>query len=166
MNRYSFLLAALLLIAGCGQNTSSQDSTEGQAQAPAAEQAPAVAQLPSVPLDTMTMLYEKCDYIDFIFYTLNFSVNQAEKASIQGTLRHIAQETPVISPNCRPQGRIFFQVDGRNALQGDFSFGEGCFYYIFYDDKGKAIYANKMTAEGVQFFQNLLARVMQGQQGQ
>ncbi|MDX1666991.1 MAG: hypothetical protein R3350_07170 [Saprospiraceae bacterium] len=143
MNR----LSSLLLLVAMGLSACSQDS--GQT---------AEATYPSVPDDTVFMLWEKCDYIDFIFYNRSFSMSQDEQAQIRQTIRHISEATPVIDPACQPAGRIFFQVEGENALQGDFFFQDGCTYFLFYED-GEIKYANEMTPLGVKFYNYVFTQV-------
>jgi hypothetical protein len=106
---------------------------------------------PSIPLDTIAMLWDQCDYIDYVFYYQDFSISQNQRGDIQLALRHISEEPPVIDPKCQPQGRIFYQVDGVNRLEGDLFFSQGCAYFIFYD-KGKYTYANRIMPEGISFF--------------
>lgn len=167
MNRIVLLFLVMGLFAACQPKASDADqattaNTENQQQAPAPQNPATSAAIsyPSIPLDTLTMLWEKCDYIDFVFYNFNFSMSQNEKVGIQSTLRHIAEETPIISPDCPAAiGRIFFQVDGRNALEADIHIGDSCLYYIFYDG-GKKAYANKMTEMGKNFFANIFAQMM------
>lgn len=125
-------------------------------------------QYPSVSLDTLQMLWAKCTYIDFVFYNLNFSVSQNESNAVKSTIQHIAADVPVINNACKPEGRIFFQVDGRNALEGDIYLGQNCVYYLWYKDGGKTPYAaNSMTQLGVNFFKDLFQKALQAQpQGQ
>ena len=167
MNRILLLFCLMLALGACqeGQNSSTNSETAEATDTPAAPSAN--HQYTSVPLDTLTMLWENCDYIDYIFYNFNFSMSQNEKNSIRTTLRHIAEQVPPsINPACKPMGRIFYQVDGRNALEGEFYLGEGCLYYIFFKD-GKPAYANLMTNTGVDFFRNILTQMMNSsQQGQ
>lgn len=168
MNRFFLLFFVVALVASCQPKASNADqpaeaNPEAQQQA-TTTQPPNPASTggqsyPSIPLDTLTMLWEKCDYVDFVFYNFNFSMSQDEKVGIQSTLRHIAEETPVINPSCPPMGRIFFQVDGRNALEADFFIGDECLYYIFYDN-GKKAYANKMTDMGKNFFASIFSQMM------
>lgn len=169
MNRFFLLLLLVGSIAAC-QPKSSSSGDGGDADnetTPAAngtsQTATSAVSYPSIPFDTLSMLWEKCDYVDFVFYNLNFSMSQNEKVGIQSTLRHIAEDVPVINENCAPVGRIFFQVDGRNALEGDFFIGENCLYYIFYEN-GKKTYANSMTEMGKNFFSNIFSQMMKSQE--
>ena len=109
-------------------------------------------------------MWEKCDFIDFIFYYMSFSMSQNKQASIRGTLQHIADQPAEIKSDCRPIGRIFYQVEGENVLEADLFFSEGCMYFIFYED-GKKAYANSMTPAGFQFFQNVFSQVQKGNNG-
>lgn len=167
MNRLFLLFLLGAAIASC-QPKSSDAGTTGTAPAANTAEVPASpatssVSYPSIPLDTLMMLWEKCDYIDFVFYNLSFSMSQDEKEGIQSTLRHIAEDVPKINENCAPLGRIFFQVDGKNAAEADFYIGENCLYYIFYEN-GKKTYANLMTESGKNFFANIFAQMRNSQQ--
>ncbi len=159
---YALSLLASLTFLSC-QESSKKTTPEATTAAPATG-APAY---PSVSIDTLKMLWEKCDYVDFIFYNLNISVSQNEKPAIQSTLGHIAADVPVINNTCRPEGRIFFQAEGKNVLQGDFYLGQGCVYYIWYKDDGKTPFAaNSLTQTGVTFFQDLFKQALKQPGGQ
>lgn len=153
-----FIIPALVLnlaLFAC-QNTDPGSKTNAQA----AENTPAPAtaaaiQYPSLPFDTLKVIFENCDYIDYVFFYESFSVNQSQKSDIQGALQHISSEVPTIDPSCnRPVARIFYQVKGENRLEADLYFDSKCVFFLFYD-KGQKAYANKMTPSGLKFFQNI-----------
>lgn len=166
MLRFFYLLLCIsLTFAACTSNDSSAATTDQgtttNTETPAQNAAPnpgATATLPSVPMELVQELYEKCDYIDYVFYYFNFSLSQDKKASIQSTLRQISDEPAVLNPNCKPIGRIFYQIEGENALEADIHLSNECAYFLFYKD-GKQAYANKLTADGVQFFQHIFNQV-------
>lgn len=160
---YCLFAFAGLLLWGC-QEAPKQEQQQAVNTTPAAS----AALYPSIALDTLEMLWSKCNYIDFVFYNLNFSVSQNDPPAIKSTIQHVAADVPAINNACKPEGRIFFQVDGRNALEGDFYLGKDCIYYIWYKDGGKTPYAaNSMTQLGVKFFQDLFQKALQANpQGQ
>lgn len=174
MNRILLLALVIGVLCSCQPKSPGGDQAENTTNQPAqvTEQAPAsttpaasAVQYPSVPLDTLMMLWENCDYIDFVFYNFNFSMSQHEKEGIQSTLRHIAEETPTIVDDCPAIGRLFFQVDGRNALEGDIHIGPHCLYYIFYEN-GKKAYANKMTEMGKNFYASIFQQMLKSTESQ
>lgn len=164
----SLLLCISLTFIACNSDNNSnaaasneQTTNPASPQTPAQNTAPsttATATLPSVPMELVKELYEKCDYIDYVFYYFNFSLSQDKKASIQSTLRQISDEPAVLNPNCKAIGRIFYQIDGENALEADIHLSNECAYFLFYKD-GKQAYANKLTPDGVQFFQHIFNQV-------
>lgn len=115
---------------------------------------------PSIPLDTLVALYNECDFIDYVFYYTNFSVSQSEKSDIQTAIRYISEEAPLINANCKPQGRLFFQVNGENKMEADLYFEPDCTYYVFYQD-GKPAFANKLMPGGIQFYNNIFTSIQQ-----
>lgn len=169
--RFLLILAIATLLGACRQNDSTSNSQQQGASTPnttsatQAQQQPGSAeQYPSLPVPTLEMLWEKCDYIDFIPYEFSFTMSQSEKTAIQGMLSHIAEEVPTIDPSCKPIGRIFYQVSGKNALEADLYIGATCIYYLFYEN-GKKAYANKLTDQGIQFYRSIFSQALQ-QQGQ
>lgn len=157
--RYLILAAVFLFaFANCTSNSTdarhqAREAVEQQVQQ---TQAPAhpVQMLPSLPLETAQMLYEKCDYVDYVFYELPISMSLYEKPSIQAAVRHISAAPAGLDPRCKPIGRIFFQIEGENVLQGDIYFTPGCTYFIFLDEQGKPQYGNQMTDECIQYLNN------------
>jgi len=146
-----------------GQAEQATDSTSSNTPAPTTETsstpaAAATAQYPSIPVDMVKMLWDKCDYVDFVFYYLNFSMSQKVQNSIRQTIAHIASEVPAIDPNCKPIGRLFFQAEGQNIAEADIFYSNGCAYYLFYKD-GQYAYANKMLPQGSQFYENIFKQV-------
>lgn len=167
MIRICCFIAVATLIWSCQDAPKNEKKEDATTQAAPAAGTSAYA---SISLDTLQMLWNTCNYVDFVFYdpALNFSVSQQDPNAIKATLQHIAADVPVIKGNCKPDGRIFFQVNGRNALEGDFFLNQNCgIYYLWYKDGGKTPYAaNSMTNEGIGFFQNLFNQIKQGTQPQ
>lgn len=153
---------------GCQKGTSSTTdtavTTPAPAETPAAPATAASATYPSIAGETVKMLWDKCDYIDFVFYYLNFSMSQKVQNSIRATIAQISTAVPEIDPNCQPIGRIFFQAEGVNIMEADIFYSNGCAYYIFYED-GKYAYANQMLPTAEKFYDNIFKQV-QGQQKQ
>jgi hypothetical protein len=165
-NKYFLLLMISLLLGACqGNNQASSNETNQAEQATTTqgdtEAAKQGEQLyPSLPLDTLVALYNECDFIDYVFYYTNFSVSQSEKKDIQTAIRYISEEVPLINAGCKPQGRLFFQVDGENRLEADLYFAPECTYYIFYKE-GKPAFANKLMPGGIQFYNNIFNSIQQ-----
>ena len=125
--------------------------------APSAESA-ATNIPPPIPTEKMIELYENCDFIDFIFRDLPFSISQEDKASIQQTIRHINNVPPKsIDPNCPYFAQQIFQENGEIVLDAKIFFQEGCTYYLFYEE-GVVKYSGSFTAEGVTFYNSILAQ--------
>ena len=112
--------------------------------------------LPSLPQAEMKRLFDEATYVDYIFYTLPFSISQDNKASIHANLNMISPEKMNgISKSCKPIGREFFHIEGEIVYEADLYFSDGCFGYIFLKDE-KPVYANKLSSEGGQFYSNLI----------
>ncbi len=169
MARIILVLTLSLTIMACQegqQKAPTPPDTAVEANPAPAETTPApaaagTATYPSIAGETVKMLWDKCDYIDFVFYYLNFSMSQKVQNSIRATIAQISTTVPEIDPNCQPIGRIFFQSDGVNIMEADIFYSNGCAYYIFYED-GKYAYANRMLPTGEKFYDNIFKQV-QGQ---
>ena len=162
MKYLSWVSLLALLTVSCGdsaESTAANSEAADKNDSTTAEASAGERQYTGLPVDTLTMLYEQCDYIDYVFYYTNFSVNQSDPQAIRSALSHIAEEVPVIKPSCQPVGRLFYQVKGENRLVADLYFNPeaGCVYYIFMEE-GKPAYANKMMPAGINFMKNLLER--------
>lgn len=113
--------------------------------------------LPPVTNDMINKMLMEVDYIDYIFHNLPISVSQDEKESINSNIVFIKNEAVSSIPaNCKPIGRKFFNIKGETYLSADIYFGEGCAVYIFLDGE-KPVYANKMTEQGIIFYNNIIA---------
>lgn len=161
MNR--LLLLTLVTMFGFAQCQEPADTsktpaptTPQPATAAAADFTP-TEEYPSIPLATVQMLWEKCDYIDVVFYYTNFSMSASTQGDIRNNIRHISEEAPRINPACKAIGRIFFQVDGVNVAEADMHYADGCNFFIFYEN-GKKTYANYMTDAGIAFYKNIFAQ--------
>ncbi|MCI5080097.1 MAG: hypothetical protein MRY78_00310 [Saprospiraceae bacterium] len=160
----AFFLFAIFMVA-CNQSSSEQ-SQSNDVKGNSSDLAKAeTEQLPPMPLDTLKMLYDNTDYVDFVFFDANFSISQNDKASIQATVAHISTDGTQINPSCQPRGRVFYQMEGINRFEADFFLNQECVYFIFYQ-QGKKMYATKMTQQGFNFFANIYQQANQQQQQQ
>ena len=110
---------------------------------------------PPLPQSIGKELYDKCDFVDYIFYDpkLPMSISLNEVNSIRATFVHIAPEPAQINPACKATGRVIFQHQGEVIIEADFYFNDQCTYYVFMVDQ-KPTYANMMSKDGIQFFTN------------
>lgn len=151
------LFVAILVFSACQGNSEVEND---QATVPAQEASSPTVIYPSIPVDTMQMLSEQVDAIDYVFYYLDFSMNQTEPASVRATLASVATEAPAINPSCQPMGSLFFNGQGKELAQAELYFQEDCLYYIWLVN-GQRTFANKMTAAGLQFYQRVFAQAQQ-----
>jgi hypothetical protein len=158
-----FLALLGLWLASCGGGTAEQATTPpppaATAPAPpaaAAAEAP-TSPYPSISAEKMKYLYDNCDYVDFVFYSTNFSMSQDQKPAIQTTLSGVSTTPARVVASCKPIGRIFFQVDGQNAAEADIFLGGPCLYYLFLED-GNYVAGNQMTQGAMEFYQKVFAQ--------
>lgn len=121
------------------------------------------ADLNPLPNESMQKLFNEATYIDYIFYNLPFSISQDDKPSIHSNLKLISGEKmSPISASCKPIGREFFHIGGVIAYEAEIFFQDGCYGYVFLV-KEKPIYANKISAEGMKFYSNIINQAKQFQ---
>ena len=113
--------------------------------------------LPSIPREKLEYLWNNCDVIDYVFYTLPISMNVDNPDAIKNALTHVASEAAPMLPQCKAIGRIFYQVKGENVLMADMYFSEGCTYYVFLEND-KPAYANYITPQAVQYFNSVFSQ--------
>ncbi len=159
------LLPLLLLVSLMACNNGAKtDQPEATTPKPAeVQETPAVAtkSYPIVPRDSLVMLSEKCDFIDVVFYYESFSLSQNKKNDILGSIGHISAQPAQVYDNCKPIGRIFYQVDGTNRMEADLFFSKGCTFLLFYENN-QPTYANALSQDGISFFSNVFAKVKGG----
>lgn len=110
---------------------------------------------PSITIDILNKLYTECNYMDYIFHDLDFSISQDNPNSIKASIKFISTSVPSEIPEgCKSIGRKFFHIDGQIVLEAEVYFSTQCAFYIFYEN-GKATYANTMTKEGLNFYGNV-----------
>lgn len=121
------------------------------------------AEIPGVPQELIAELWENCDYVDYIFHDLPFSISQSEQPAVRANLNYISPD-PLgsLNPDCKPIGREFFHIKGEIAYEADVYYSDNCFYYVFMKNE-KPMYANKMSDTGINFYAQIIRQVMQGQ---
>ncbi len=161
MNYLRFLLFfALLGCLACGNKPAESESatTTSVAAAPVGE-----ATYPSIPLERLEYLWDNSSHMDVMFYELPVSLNQDNQEGVRSTLSYVAEDAPLIDPNCRSIGRLFFTVGTENTETAEIYFNTTCAYFVWLENE-KPAYANQMTEGGIQFFNNLFAGLQQGGQ--
>lgn len=167
MNRL-LIFCLILTVTACNSETKKEvpvtpktetpaPNTKAEAKTPASTSLP----LPALTTEKALYLWENCDYIDYVFYELPFSMSIDDQPNIQSTIRHIsASPVPQLKSACKSIGRIFYQVKGENALSAEFYFSmkEGCFYLVFMEDN-KPAYANLLTQDAVAYYQKAFSSV-------
>jgi len=141
----------------CGDTNTSNSSTPANSTPPKKQVDVKAQNLPSIPQALAEKLFAECDYIDYVFYTTNFSISQSERGGIQQAISHIATQPAAINPACKSMGRVFYQIDGENEAEADMYFQSGCTYLVFLVD-GKPTYANQFTSDGIQYFNSIFER--------
>lgn len=143
----------LFFLVSCGNGN--QQSPSKKETSPKTE---TNASLPGITFEEMKEIYETCDYIDFIFYNVDFSMSINAKTNIQRTVGFISTSTTALKPSCQAMGRIFFQRNGELLIEADMFFDENCQYFVF-QKEGKPAYINAITPQGQAYFKQIFSQV-------
>ena len=170
---YKFILFFLVLIfASCNETAPSTDAktetTTAEATKPITKQEAFenvkskmatkqedfanVEMLPSIDISVLENLWENCDFVDYVYYELPISASLDNQSSIRSSIQHIAEQPAAKINNCKAIGRVFYQIEGENVLQGDIYFTRGCTYFLWLDKKGKYFAGNLMMDAAIKFF--------------
>jgi hypothetical protein len=152
-------LSLCFLLFACGSNTDSGGNATTSTTPPPTT-ASEVAQYPPIPVEKLEYLFDNATYMDATFYQVPVSINQSTLEQIRSSLILIGSEAPTINPACKPIGHIWYQVNGVNVEEADIYLGDRCTYYIWYKD-GQPAFANGLTAEGLEFYYNIMRSVQE-----
>jgi hypothetical protein len=164
--RNLFILGSILLIVlftACGGDSTKGEDTAAEAASAKTQVSPQKKGLPTLPDVTMQLLIDSVDYIDYVFYELDFSMSLDNEQGVKYSLAKISGNPAELVDACKPIGRIFYQIKGRNAAEADLYFSQGCTYLVFMEDNAP-VYANAMSDVGKTFLNNQFAAIMKGYQ--
>jgi hypothetical protein len=140
-----YMCCSILAVAGCTNTNTNEKKIDTN-------------NLTSFPEEVYVRLLKECDYVDIMFFDNPVSMSQSDDAGIQSTLTYITRQVARINPDCKPMGRISYMIKGEIIADGNFYCSDGCSYIVF-EEEGKPKYANELSTNGVQFFQNILAQI-------
>lgn len=107
-------------------------------------------------LQQIMALSEQADFVDFLFYHMDVSVSQNDKASISQTVDFFDSKPRTATMNCPAIGRISFQSGGKIIREADIHFlGTGCGYFTIIENK-KPVGTNLISETGLKFFETLI----------
>lgn len=151
----SLAILALIFLFAC--KSSSDDKPA--ATPPQVKEAPkGNHELPAMDKATFDNLRSTVTQVDYIFHFLPFSMNQTDPNAVQSNLALISPEQADDLSGCQPFARETFQSNGTIVMEADLYFSEGCIAYVFYKGK-EAVYANKVTPDGINFYRNMINNV-------
>ena len=117
--------------------------------------------LPPMPSQDIKTLWDRCDYIDYLFFNTDFTLSQDDKASIQQFVSFLSNQPAKEKHDCESLGRVFFQEKGEILYEADFYFKKGCTYLEFLENN-KPKWHNELTPQGIKFFLNLFKKAQSG----
>lgn len=155
-----FALILMVLLSSCGgdSNSTNNDQLSKEEKWKTKAQEVKVSSLPSISFDEMKKIYEGTDFIDIIFYNVDFSMSVNNKANIQRMVGMVSTNVAQLNPSCQAMGRLFFQKNGELLIEADMYYDETCQYFVF-QKNGKPAYANYITPEGQAYFAKIFSQV-------
>lgn len=118
--------------------------------------APKAQLLKALPLDIKQNLIEKCDYIDYTFYNLNFSMSQSDPVAVKSNIALLSDEAQTTIPaECKPLGRKYYHINGEIVVEAELYFSQNCLFYIYKDDN-TTLYGNKLSPAAINFYNNVI----------
>jgi len=152
------LLLTLFLFSSCGGETEEKKGMDKDKLWATKSNEVKVSTLPSVTFEEMNALYEGCDFIDIIFYNVEFSMSVNNKSNIQKMVGFVSTDVAQVNPVCKAMGRLFFQKNGELMMEADMYYDDQCQYFVF-QKNGKNAYANYITTEGQAYFAKIFSQV-------
>ncbi len=155
---YKFLIIGFLglstMFISCN-NDSSGNTKNATSETPAA----AKATFPTPPSSYLQDIYDRVDYIDFVFDKTNFSISVSDPNDAKGNVRYLSQDA-VADINCTPyMGRMYFSSEGVEIAVAQMHYSDNCKYFIFTDKYQRPKYACLMSAAALAFFENIFKQV-------
>jgi len=106
--------------------------------------------------NTMNMMLEKGDHIDYIFNSIPLSMNQDGRAAFYQEMRYVSNQAVAgIPENCKPMARKVYLGAGEIIMESDLYFTNDCAFQIFILDE-KPLFGNTLSQEGITFYTNLM----------
>jgi len=160
-NKLLFLVFALLLAFSCNNTSKDKNGEQDNAKAKTSVKKDIsddieVTRYRPLPKHIYDQIYKYADYLDIIFEDLDISMSQEDNASIRSFLKNInIKRTPAVKSSCKPMGHVVFIKKGKPIIEADFFHSPGCYYFLFFDEMGKPLFANSMSDTGISFFESI-----------
>jgi len=163
--RSILLLFVVFFMLAC-QNNKTQ-ITDGQESKPvAAKSTSSYEGLEVIPFEQLKYLFDNCDQVDYIFNELPISMALSEKPAIQNNISFVSPDLVTNVPaNCMPLGRQIFYYQAEIIIEADLYFEGPCAFLVFMENE-KPKYANMLSKEGINFYNNVFSQVSNANSGQ
>jgi len=146
------------MMISCKQGTTDSNAAPEESEI----KATVASDLPAISQEDIIALYNGADYIDYIFFNWDFSMNQGDASAVKAAVTFISDQTvESFSPDCKPVGRIIFNGKGETLQEADLYFSEGCYFYSFVNESNRPSHRNLMTEQGQGFYQKMFAQAFQ-----
>jgi len=151
------IILTIFLFSSCGETEEKKGMAKDKLWSTKANEVK-VSTLPSITFEEMKEIYEGCDFIDIIFYNVEFSMSVNNKTNIQKMVGFVSTNVAKVNPDCKAMGRLFFQKNGELLVEADMYYDDQCQYFVF-QKNGKNAYANYITTEGQAYFAKIFSQV-------
>lgn len=148
----------LLLLSNCGDTAKKGTPTSKEVPPKPAVNAATQAGLPSITLEEMQILYDQADYIDLIFYNMDFSMSVNDQNNVRRVVTFVDKSQPNPNFTCPTMGRIIFQKNGEILIEADMHIDKECSHFVFFKN-GKKAFANNISDQGKAYFNQIFSQV-------
>lgn len=149
-----------LVLSSCGDTAKKENaaSKSTEVSSPPTVTNATQAGLPSITLEEMQILYDQADYIDLIFYNMDFSMSVNDKPNVQRVVTFVDKSQPNPNFTCPTMGRIIFQKNGEILIEADMHIDKTCSHFVFFKN-GKKAFANNISEQGKKYFSQIFSKV-------
>ncbi|GEM_PF-200263 len=145
----TLLICACMLFIACGQGTNGENG-----ETPDVEVGGEVTE--ALPQETLSLIAETGDYIDYIFHDYPISFSQSEPSAVRQVAGFIDPEPTSMPEGCQPTAIVAFISQGEVLAEADLYFMDGCSHFVFFDDNRNPTYAHPLRQQGKQYYESVL----------
>jgi len=155
----TLLISVCMLLLACGQGTNGENG-----ESPNAEEGGEITE--ALPQETLRLIAETGDYIDYIFHDYPISFSQGEPSAVRQVAAFIDPEPTSLPEGCEPTALVAFISQGEILAEGDLYFMDGCSHFVFFDENRNPTYAHPLRQQGKQYYESVLEQYFDAVQQQ
>ena len=159
-NHFGILLVCVcMLFAACGQNSNGDhdESTDAQEVGEITD---------ALPQETLQLIAETGDYVDYIFNDYPISFSQSEPSAVRQVAGFIDPEPTSMPEGCEPTAIVAFISQGEVLAEANLYFTDDCSHFVFFDENRNPTYSHPLRQQGKQYYESVLEQYFDALQQQ